>query len=87
MLYVDSKDRSEILAEYLIEHNTTVRGVAKQFEISKSTVHKDIAMRLHEINPRLYLEAKAVLDKNKSERHIRGGEATKKKYLSRATQD
>ena len=68
-------------ANYIIEHNTTVRQTAKQFGISKSTVHKDVAERLVLINPTLAAEARKVLDMNKSERHIRGGLATKEKYL------
>ena len=69
------------IANYIIEHNTTVRQTAKQFGISKSTVHKDVAERLTLINPSLSAEARKVLDMNKSERHIRGGLATKDKYL------
>ena len=69
------------IANYIVEHNTTVRQTAKQFGISKSTVHKDVAERLVLINPNLAAEARKVLDMNKSERHIRGGLATKEKYL------
>ena len=69
------------IANYIIELNTTVRQTAKQFGISKSTVHKDVAERLVLINPTLAAEARKVLDMNKSERHIRGGLATKEKYL------
>lgn len=83
MKYMNSKDRCEKLAEYLIENNETVRGVAQKFNISKSTVHKDITITLKDINPTLYLSAKEILEKNKSERHIRGGEATRKKYLNK----
>jgi len=75
-----NKDRCEILAEYLIENNCTVRATASHFSISKSTVHKDVSERLSLVNPILHSQVKAVLDKNKSERHIRGGVATKKKY-------
>jgi putative DeoR family transcriptional regulator (stage III sporulation protein D) len=82
MLY-NTRQRCEILAEYLISNNETVRGVAHRFSISKSTVHKDITVRLKNINPALYSEAKDILEKNKSERHIRGGEATRKKYLKK----
>jgi len=82
MMYLSScKERCVMLALYLVENNTTVRGVATHFGISKSTVHKDITQNLKKINPSLYYEAKRVLDKNKEERHIRGGEATKKKYM------
>ncbi len=66
----------------MIEHSSTVRSAAKKFGISKSTVHKDISERLEKINPQLALEAKKLLDTNKAERHIRGGIATKKKYLN-----
>lgn len=69
------------LARYILDTNSTVRGAAKKFRVSKSTVHKDITERLHEINPGLAAEVKAVLDMNKAERHIRGGLATKEKYL------
>ena len=77
------RERCEIFAEYLVENNATVRSAARHFSVSKSTVHKDITMFLPWINPALYQLAKQVLDINKSERHLRGGEATRKKYLSR----
>lgn len=76
------KERCEILADYVIETGATVRAAAAHFGISKSTVHKDLSYKLKYINPRLYNSVKDVLELNKSERHIRGGEATKKKYLS-----
>ena len=69
------------IARYIIENNTTVRQAAKHFGISKSTVHKDVTERLMQINPALAKEARKVLDVNKSERHIRGGLATREKYL------
>ena len=69
------------IAKYIIENNATVRQTAKQFGISKSTVHKDVTERLPQINPALAKTARKVLDVNKSERHIRGGLATRKKYL------
>lgn len=69
------------IARYIIDNNTTVRQAAKHFGISKSTVHKDVTERLVQINPTLAAEARKVLDINKSERHIRGGLATKDKYL------
>ena len=75
------EERAAELAQYIIEHNATVRSTAKIFNISKSTVHKDVHERLKKINPSLYKDAKAVLDKNRAERHIRGGMATKEKYL------
>ena len=69
------------LAVYIIENQATVRAAAKQFGISKSTVHKDVTARLTRINPALANEARKVLDVNKKERHIRGGLATREKYL------
>ena len=68
------------IANYIIENNATVRQTAKKFGISKSTVHKDVTERLAGINPVLAAQARKVLDVNKSERHIRGGMATKEKY-------
>ena len=68
------------LALYIIENRATVRQAAKQFGISKSTVHKDIAERLPAINRQLYRQAKEILEENKAQRHIRGGMATRKKY-------
>ena len=68
-------------ANYIIESKATVRDAAKKFGISKSTVHKDITERLSQLNPALASQVRAVLDVNKSERHIRGGMATKEKYL------
>lgn len=75
------EERAMEIANYIIENNATVRQTAKAFGISKSTVHKDVAERLSQINPTLATEARKVLDVNKSERHIRGGLATKEKYL------
>lgn len=74
------EERAIKMAEYIIENGATVRQTAKNFGISKSTVHKDVAIRLVEVNPALASEARKVLDINKSERHIRGGMATKEKY-------
>ena len=68
------------LALYIIENRATVRQAARQFGVSKSTVHKDIAERLPLFNRRLYLQVKEILDENKAQRHIRGGLATRKKY-------
>ena len=73
-------ERCEQIAVYIIETEATVRSAAKRFGISKSTVHKDITEKLMKINPCLFASVKEILDKNKSERHIRGGEATKEKY-------
>ncbi len=75
------EERATLVAQYIIEHNVTVREAAKKFGISKSTIHKDVAERLIQINPALAKEVRKVLDVNKSERHIRGGMATKEKYL------
>ncbi|MBQ7218495.1 MAG: sporulation transcriptional regulator SpoIIID [Ruminococcus sp.] len=75
------EERAVRLGEYIIEKKTTVRDTAKAFGISKSTVHKDLTARLPRLNPGLYKEVRAVLDVNKEERHLRGGEATRKKYL------
>lgn len=75
------EERAIDIANYIIENNATVRQTAKQFGISKSTVHKDVTDRLMQINPALAKDARKVLDVNKSERHIRGGLATKEKYL------
>ena len=77
------EERAVELGEYIIESKATVRCAAKKFGISKSTVHKDITERLRRINPALAKEARKVLDVNKSERHIRGGMATKEKYRNR----
>lgn len=77
------EERAVEIANYIIERNATVRQTAKKFGISKSTVHKDVTDRLMMINPALATQARAVLDINKSERHIRGGMATKEKYLHR----
>lgn len=75
-----SEDRAEILGEYILDTGATVRAAAKVFKISKSTVHKDVTERLCHENPQLYRQVKQVLEKNKQERHIRGGMATKRKY-------
>ena len=69
------------LAHYIIHTNATVRTAAKKFRVSKSTVHKDITERLLELNPPLAAEVKTVLENNKAERHLRGGMATREKYL------
>ena len=74
------EERACDLALYILEHQATVRAAAKQVGISKSTVHKDLSQRLPLFNRSLYLQVKEVLDRNKAERHIRGGKATKEKY-------
>ena len=75
------RTRAELIADYVIESGATVRQTAVYFGISKSTVHKDLTDRLKKSNKALYDEVSKVLFKNKAERHIRGGEATRKKYL------
>lgn len=77
------EERAIEMAQYIIDCNATVRQTAKRFGISKSTVHKDVTERLTQINHSLAGQARQVLDTNKSERHIRGGLATKKMYDSR----
>lgn len=74
------EQRALDIAQYIIESGATVRTAAEVFKISKSTVHKDVSERLEKINKSIWEQTKSVLDKNKSERHIRGGNATKKKY-------
>lgn len=69
------------LAVYIIETGATVRNCAKRFGISKSTVHKDLSQRLKQCNKTLYIQVRRILDQNKAERHIRGGQATREKYL------
>ena len=77
---VSIEERATKLAHYIIDSKDTVRGAAKKFGISKSTVHKDVSERLKKINPSLAKEVRIILDENKAERHIRGGMATKLKY-------
>ena len=74
------EDRACKLAAYIIESGATIRNAATHFGISKSTVHKDLSQRLPQCNKRLYRQVRQVLDKNKAQRHIRGGLATRKKY-------
>ena len=76
----DYKGRAVVLGEYILDTGATVRAAAKVFKVSKSTVHKDVSERLKVEEPELYLQVKEILEKNKSERHIRGGLATKEKY-------
>ena len=83
MIELYGRDRCEVLAEYVIESGSTVRQAAAHFGISKSTVHKDLSYRLKYVNKTQYNLVKAILELNKSERHIRGGEATKRKYMDR----
>ncbi len=81
MIKMNGRDRAEVLAEYVIETGDTVRGCAAHHGISKSTVHKDLAVKLRYTNAVLYSQVKKILELNKAERHIRGGEATRRKYL------
>ncbi len=76
------EERALEIAKYIISSKTTVRDAAKIFGVSKSTVHKDVTERLPKINPAVALQVKEIMDKNKAERHIRGGKATKMKYQS-----
>lgn len=76
-------ERSIELAEYIVNTGATVRDAAKNFGVSKSTVHKDVGIRMKKINKCLYVRVKEVLEKNKAERHIRGGMATKNKYKNK----
>ena len=76
----DLERRARELAVYLIERRTTIRDEAKHFSVSKSTVHKDLSERLREIDRSLYVQVKEILEQNKAERHLRGGDATKRKY-------
>ena len=78
---VEPEQRAALLGEYIAEHSATVRAAARAFGCSKSTVHKDITERLIRIRPMLAAQARVVLDANKAERHIRGGLATREKYL------
>ena len=86
MMYISTaKERCIILGTYLVENNLTVRAVAQKFGISKSTVHKDVTQTLRRTNIKLYEEVKQVLERNKKERHLRGGEATRQKYIDQKT--
>lgn len=80
ILLLPNDDRAVRLGEYIVENDSTVRSAAKYFGISKSTVHKDVTAFLPEINRSLADEVKVVLERNKAERHIRGGMATREKY-------
>jgi putative DeoR family transcriptional regulator, stage III sporulation protein D len=79
------EERAIELAGYIVEKNTTVRSAAKKYGISKSTVHKDVTERLEKIRPELANDVRKVLEENKAERHIRGGEATKAKYRNKSS--
>ena len=85
MKCISIEERAINLAHYIIDSKDTVRGTAKKFGISKSTVHKDVSERLKKINPGLAKEVRIILDENKAERHLRGGMATKLKYSHKKT--
>ena len=82
MIIFGDEKRCERLGAYIVEHKATVRDAAQKFQISKSTVHKDVRTVLRAVNFSLWQDAVAVLEQNKQERHLRGGEATKQKYKS-----
>ena len=82
MHFSNDRERCVILGEYIVETGATVRAAAEKFRISKSTVHKDVTEKLRHEDRELYNAVKKVLERNKSERHLRGGEATKQKYLA-----
>ncbi len=77
---VQTGERAQLLGNYIVETGATVRAAAAYFNVSKSTVHKDVTTKLSHECPGLYIEVKKVLEQNKNERHIRGGLATRKKY-------
>ena len=77
---VEPEQRAALLGEYIAEHSATVRAAARAFGCSKSTVHKDVSARLRTLQPELFRQVRAVLARNKAERHLRGGAATRKKY-------
>lgn len=81
------EERAISLAKYIIDTKDTVRGAAAKFGISKSTVHKDVSQRLLTINYSLAMEVRKILDENKAERHIRGGLATKLKYINKGSEE
>lgn len=87
MRNISIEERACKLAHYIIDSKDTVRGAAKKYGVSKSTVHKDVSERLLKINPGLASEVRAILNENKAERHIRGGMATKLKYSQKKMQN
>lgn len=80
MIIFGDERRCERLGQYIVDHKATVRETAHHFNISKSTVHKDVRSVLRSVNHSLWQEVAVILEQNKSERHLRGGEATRKKY-------
>lgn len=87
MRNISIEERACKLAHYIIDSKDTVRGAAKKYGVSKSTVHKDVSERLLKINPGLASKVRAILNENKAERHIRGGMATKLKYSQKKMQN
>lgn len=85
MMQTNRDERACELARWIVENNATVRAAAKRFGISKSTVHKDLSERLRQIDRLLYEKVRLVLEQNKAERHLRGGDATRRKYLHAGT--
>ena len=81
------EERARELGMYVVENNSTVRAAAKQFHVSKSTVHKDLTERLERIDRQLYEQVRCVLEQNKAERHLRGGMATRRKYEALSKND
>jgi len=79
----ETASRAETLGRYITENRATVRTAAKEFGISKSTVHTDVTVKLKSTNGKLWSEVREILDENKAQRHIRGGQATKEKYLQK----
>lgn len=79
-MHANMEERANRLAEWIIENKATVRAAAARFGVSKSTVHKDMTERLKEIDRLKYEKVRLVLEQNKAERHIRGGDATRRKY-------
>lgn len=82
-----SDDRCEAIAKHIIKTGETVRSAAARFDLSKSTVHKDVTTRLKKVNPTLYSAVREVLERNKSERHLRGGDATRMMYLTKRSHE
>ena len=87
MLTGAGRDRCTVLGSYIIRNNATVRQTAYQFGISKSTVHKDVTEVLRQVDPAMYVKVREILEVNKQERHLRGGEATRRKYHLKHTED
>jgi len=81
------RERVLTVSDYILEHGATVRQTAGKFGVSKSTVHKDVTERLPQINAMIAQKVRYILDSNKAERHLRGGEATKQKYLAQRCQE